>query len=259
LAASASARLAAAVDAYTTQVVALADWFAELPPATFIAPSALPGWDLRTLLGHIVLIHEGFGRILNTHSTQPPLSPHRYVARYRQDVDAIADSTRATASEHTAAQLADRLRRPVAVPEDVTERTVLAAPRGPVTALDWVTTRIVDVVVHADDLSRTFPDRDPVPTPRPALATAVRTLAEALTARAPGRSVEVRVPPFVAVQAVAGPRHTRGTPPNVVETDPVTWLRLATGRAAFAAEVAAGRVNATGPRSDLSSHLPVLS
>ena len=62
-----------------------------------------------------------------------------------------------------------------------------------------------------------------------------------LAAQAPGRSVEVRIPPFVAVQAVAGPRHTRGTPPNVVETDPVTWLRLATGRAAFADAVAAGR------------------
>ena len=67
------------------------------------------------------------------------------------------------------------------------------------------------------------------------------------------------VPPFVAVQAVAGPRHTRGTPPNVVETDPVTWLRLATGRLAFTDAVAAGAVRASGTRADLTDQLPLLS
>jgi hypothetical protein len=69
----------------------------------------------------------------------------------------------------------------------------------------------------------------------------------------------VRVPPFVAVQAIEGPRHTRGTPPNVVETDPVTWLRLATGREPFADALRAGRVRASGTRADLAPHLPVLS
>jgi len=84
-------------------------------------------------------------------------------------------------------------------------------------------------------------------------------LAEILAAQAPGRSVEVRVPPFVAVQAIDGPRHTRGTPPNVVETDPLTWLRLATGRLAFADAVATGTVRASGTRADLTRYLPVLS
>jgi hypothetical protein len=69
----------------------------------------------------------------------------------------------------------------------------------------------------------------------------------------------VRVPPFVAVQAIAGPRHTRGTPPNVVETDPLTWLRLASGRVSFATAVADGAVRASGTRADLSAYLPVLS
>jgi hypothetical protein len=94
---------------------------------------------------------------------------------------------------------------------------------------------------------------------RAALAAAVRWLAGQLVARAPGRSVEVRVPPFVAVQAVPGPRHTRGTPPNVVETDPLTWLRLATGRLAFADAVRDGTVRASGTRADLSAHLPVFA
>jgi Bacterial SCP ortholog len=95
---------------------------------------------------------------------------------------------------------------------------------------------------------------DPV---RDAARAAVRFLLDALAERAPGRAVEVRVPPFAAVQCVAGPRHTRGTPPNVVETDPVTWLELATGRLDWAAAVAAGRVRASGPRADISGYLPV--
>jgi hypothetical protein len=93
--------------------------------------------------------------------------------------------------------------------------------------------------------------------PRAELAAAVRATAQQLATRAPGRSVELRVPPFVAVQAIPGPRHTRGTPPNVVETDPRTWLLLATGRADFAAEVAAGRVRASGTRADVSAYLPL--
>jgi hypothetical protein len=117
---------------------------------------------------------------------------------------------------------------------------------------------VLDLVVHCDDFSRSLPDRDPVPLHRPALASTVRVLAEILAAQSPGRSVELRVPPFVAVQVVPGPRHTRGTPPNVVETDPLTWLRLATGRTAFADAVIAGAVRASGTRADLTDYLPVL-
>lgn len=78
-----------------------------------------------------------------------------------------------------------------------------------------------------------------------------------LAERAPGRSVEVRVPPYAAVQAVEGVRHTRGTPPAVVETDPATWLDLATGAVSWAAAVADGRVRASGERTDLSAYLPL--
>ena len=78
-----------------------------------------------------------------------------------------------------------------------------------------------------------------------------------LVARAPGRSVEVRVPPHAAVQAVEGASHRRGTPPAVVECDARTWLELATGRAAWADAVADGRVRASGERSDLSPYLPL--
>ncbi|NAS23949.1 hypothetical protein GT755_19925 [Herbidospora sp. NEAU-GS84] len=93
---------------------------------------------------------------------------------------------------------------------------------------------------------------------REALRAAVRYLLDELVARAPGRTVEVRVPPFAAVQCVEGPRHTRGTPPNVVETDPHTWITLATGREGWPAAVADGRVRASGGRADLSPYLPLV-
>jgi hypothetical protein len=93
--------------------------------------------------------------------------------------------------------------------------------------------------------------------PRAVLGAAVKTSARWLAQQVPGRSVEVRVPPFVAVQCVAGPRHTRGTPPNVVETDPATWLRLATGVLSWADAVAAGKVSASGNRADLAELLPL--
>jgi Bacterial SCP ortholog len=79
-----------------------------------------------------------------------------------------------------------------------------------------------------------------------------------LEALAPGHAVEVRVPPFGAIQCVSGPRHTRGTPPNVVETDALTWIMLAAGRADWPTTVANGLVRASGPRADLSAYLPVV-
>ncbi|WP_191844610.1 sterol carrier family protein [Catellatospora chokoriensis] len=90
------------------------------------------------------------------------------------------------------------------------------------------------------------------------LRDAVRALLARLAAMAPGRSVEVRVPPYGAIQCVEGPRHTRGTPPNLVETDPVTFLQLAAGRVDWAAAVADGRIRASGIRSDISSLFPIV-
>jgi len=101
------------------------------------------------------------------------------------------------------------------------------------------------------DETRPTPERD-------ALATAVRLTARTLAALAPGASVEVRVPPFVAVQCVSGPRHTRGTPPNVVETDPRTWLLLATGLLSLAEAKTAGALTLSGSRAGEIEHwLPV--
>ena len=93
--------------------------------------------------------------------------------------------------------------------------------------------------------------------PRAVVGAAVKTSARWLAQQVPGRSVEVRVPPHVAVQCIEGPRHTRGTPPNVVETDAATWLRLVTGALTWAEAVAQGKVSASGNRADLSATLPL--
>lgn len=102
------------------------------------------------------------------------------------------------------------------------------------------------------------PDDTPRPA-RPALADAVRRTARALAHDAPGHSVELRVPPFVAVQCIDGPQHTRGNPPNVVETDPLTWLRLATGDETWDSALASGRLEASGSRAaEIAAWLPVV-
>jgi Bacterial SCP ortholog len=106
-----------------------------------------------------------------------------------------------------------------------------------------------DDAVHVTEVTRAL-DSGQEP-PKEALRSAVRYLLLRLAEQVPGKSVEVRVPPVAAVQCIPGVRHTRGTPPNVVETDPVTWVRLATGRLDWAEAVA------TGSRADLSPFLPV--
>lgn len=136
----------------------------------------------------------------------------------------------------------ERLR--AALDAQLTELGRADAGEPPVACLEDA---LVDAVLAAYDAGY-----EPV---RPALRLAVKVLLDRLAADAPGRSVEVRVPPYAAVQCVEGPRHTRGTPPNVIETDPKTWLLLATGRTSWG-EVR-DRISASGERADLSGRLPI--
>lgn len=85
----------------------------------------------------------------------------------------------------------------------------------------------------------------------------VKRYLAALQEQAPGRAVEVRVPPYAAVQVIGGGTHTRGTPRAVIEMDGDTWIALATGETTWAEAVAAGRVHASGERADLSAYLPL--
>lgn len=115
---------------------------------------------------------------------------------------------------------------------------------------------LIDLLLRVVVAGRELPQ--PVDPDRSALRVASRALADRLAQRHPGRTVEVRVPPYAAVQCIAGPVHTRGTPPNVVETDPLTWLDVASGRVPFAAAVASGAISASGGRADLSEVLPLV-
>jgi uncharacterized SCP-like protein len=101
-------------------------------------------------------------------------------------------------------------------------------------------------------------DTSPAPS-RADLAAAVRLTARTLAEQAPGASVEVRIPPFVAVQCISGPRHTRGTPPNVVETDPRTWLLLATGLLGVTDASATGVLRLSGSRAgEIQTWMPLV-
>lgn len=122
----------------------------------------------------------------------------------------------------------------------------------PRAALDAAARALAELAAARDDVAPAGP------APREAERRAVKATIQALAATAPGRSVEVRVPPHGAVQAVAGTAHRRGTPPALVETDPATWLDLAGGTLSWADAVAAGRVHASGERSDLSPYLPLV-
>lgn len=235
---------------------------AALTDAQWAAPSGLPGWDVRLLVVHIVRQVEAVRRLL--------AEPAPQAGARITDLDHWALSTAGIADrlDEDTRQAAEDARDPLAALD--AEAALLAAQEkealrsdrvvphvfSSMRALDFTVTRLVELVVHSDDLARaTGLD---VTLDNQALAAVVRLLADALATKAPGNSVEVRIPPYAAVQCVEGPRHTRGTPPNVVETDPLTWIRLATGRLGWAEALDAAKVAASGERADLAPYLPVM-
>jgi len=245
-------------------VAAIGGWLrrdlAAAGPAVLDAPSVLPAWTVRDLAAHLLLVADSLVQLQPLTAAAPVLSVADYLAGYPAGAEVIAERTRAVAAgtddipaeyEQRWVQGWDRL-------DDLGAAASVQARRGPIRLADFLLTRVVEVVVHADDLARSVPDR-PAPTlPTEAERLAVRTLLDGLATRYPGRALEARVPPVAAVQCLAGPRHTRGTPPGVVETDPPTWLRLAAGRQLWADAVAAGLVSASGERADLAAYLPLL-
>ncbi|BBC34484.1 uncharacterized protein SGFS_057780 [Streptomyces graminofaciens] len=224
-------------------------------------PTRLGGWAVRDLAAHLTMAVETVSR--NLDRDEPPKADltlldwpfatavragdiaegTRDLAAAHPDLDALYARTERRLTEALAGAPGDRL---------------LAARTGAMTLEDYLVTRTVELVVHTDDLNAAVPGLD-LPYDRHALATCTRLLADALAAKAPGGSTEVRIPPYAVVQCVAGPRHTRGTPPNVVETDPLTWIRLATGRLDWATALDDAKVSASGERADLSKLLPLMA
>jgi uncharacterized protein (TIGR03083 family) len=226
-------------------------------------PSGLPGWDVHELLVHIALQIDALPHYLagpESTARAPELDLPSWVLSTGKIADDLDRQTRDEAQ--SAPDGPARIDEAVAQLEPVLESSVrgdLLIPHrfGAMRMLDFTVTRLIELIVHSDDLARAT--GRPVTLDRQALAATARLLTDTLAVKAPGGSVEVRVPPFAVVQCVEGPRHTRGTPPNVVETDPVTWIRLATGRTSWADARAAGAVSASGERADISALLPLLS
>lgn len=246
--------------ALVAQADAVVTWLSGQPPSAWRRPSVLPGWTVAELATHIAAVLASIPATLRQPTGDRPVSLAGYLAGYRKVAEEILERDVAGAAGRSPAEvLADiyAQRDEAAAAEPPSTRAV-RAPRGPISPADFLVTRAIELVVHADDLSRSLPEREPVALDRGALRVACQALADVLAERAPGRALELRVPPYAAVQAVGGPRHTRGTPPNVVETDPLTWVRLAAGRATWADAVEGSLVHASGERADLAPWLPLL-
>ncbi|MGX2996205.1 sterol carrier family protein [Streptomyces sp. JNUCC 64] len=228
-----------------------------LAPEALAAPTRLGDWTVRELVAHLSLAVGYLQRVLEVPApARRELTLDAYAAASFAAAGPVDETTRAAADGRDGEEpfaRADRVGEALAgAPDDRIVWTVA----GAMTLSDFLVTRVVELVVHTDDLNdATGLD---VPVDGRALAITTRFLADVLAVRAPGGSVEVRVPPYAVVQCGEGPRHTRGTPPNVVETDPLTWVRLATGRADWADRVGAAAVTASGDRADLTDLLPLM-
>ncbi|MET9555238.1 sterol carrier family protein [Streptomyces sp. NPDC006645] len=245
--------------AVLTQFAHVREAVLALTPEQLALPAGLGDWTVRELAAHLCFGVESVSRALE--QPAPPavevglpewaFATAAYAAPISDDVKAYA------ASAEPAELFARTAGRITALLADAPADRLIAIRVGAMRLGDFLVTRTVELVVHTDDLNRAA-GLD-IPLDRQALAACTRLLADALAAKAPGASTEVRIPPYAVVQCVEGPRHTRGTPPNVVETDPLTWLRLATGRTTWFEALESSQVSASGERADLGPLLPVMS
>ncbi len=246
------------------QYARVADVVDGLADADLDRPTRLPGWRVAELVAHTA---HGVAVVARYLAQPAPGRADRDLMGYLDGAVSVARDVAERAVQAAAgrtaedlqavmrAALADAQAALVDQPSDRLVATRLVALSLP----DFLATRCVEGLVHGLDLAAAL-GRAPAEIVHPdAARVVIRALVGLLAARAPGRSVEVRVPPYAAVQCVAGPRHTRGTPPGVVEADPLAFVELATGRLAWAAAVGDGRVRASGERTDLSGLLPLMA
>ncbi|WP_046508196.1 maleylpyruvate isomerase family mycothiol-dependent enzyme [Streptomyces odonnellii] len=234
-----------------------------LAPGQLALPTSLGDWTVRELAVHLALAVEAVSRTIEQSTTSgPPPTPlvtlqawpfatAAFAGDVDQDVKALAASTPPDELFERTAQ------RISALLPDAPDDLLLATRLGTMRLGDFLVTRTIELIVHTDDLNRAVAGLG-IPYDRQALAACTRMLADALAVKAPGASTEVRIPPYAVVQCVAGPRHTRGTPPNVVETDPLTWVRLASGRTTWREAIDGALVSASGERADLGDLLPLM-
>jgi len=261
---------AEARDAALAQYRRLVDVVAVLPEEMFAAPTRLTGWTVAELVAHLAANIHAVSRGLER--PEPPSAEVQLVDYYRAAANlagAVDRRARELAAGRDPRDLRAQLEQEVADATDALaglgragEVRLIVARLGAVSLADFLVTRCVEGLVHGLDLQHAvgLPGRRDDAADPAALRVVVRLFAAMLTAHAPGRSVEVRVPgpAGLAVQCIEGPRHTRGTPPNVVEADAVSFVEVMTGRVPWADAVATGLVRASGARADLSAYLPLL-
>ncbi len=226
------------------QYAVLVAAFAEVDPA---GSTDCEGWTVADLETHVAITARGLVRIAEAGADGPVTGGlddwARQLPGFADELDAMAKAERLS--------LAPQAKAVRGVLERHPQDRVVAQLTGRHSLRDAALFRLVEAVVHGLDAAIS-PDGT-------ALRIVVKELARMLAERHPGKSVEVRIPPYTAVQCMEGPQHTRGTPPNVVEADAVAFVRLCAGRDAWADLVRTGRVRASGERSDLSAQLPLLS
>ena len=219
---------------------------AALPTLDPGASTGVAGWTVHDVHAHLTATTAGLAQLLA--SPGPPVADSD-LAGWAAALPGLAEVIAATLPEVAdlkSAVVQAKTALEAADPErNVQQRT------GAHTLTDALLFRLIEGVVHGLDLG-IAPDRS-------ALKEVVRALVALLAETVPGHAVEVRVPPYAVTQCVAGPRHTRGTPPGTVEADPVAWLLVATGRLSWEAAVVDGRIRVRGDRADLRPHLPLLS
>ena len=209
-------------------------------------PTACEGWTVADLDNHMAVNLRGLAAVKERRVDRPASGGVAgwadALAAFAKTADELARGGRL----RTHGQVSSAL----AALDDHPAETVVHQATGDHTLRDAAVFRVIEAVVHGLDVEIA---------PHPAaLKLVVKELAGVLAERHPGRSVEVRIPPYTAVQCLEGPRHTRGTPPNVVEAEPVAWVLVCAGRASWADLVRSGKIRASGERADLSGLLPVV-
>jgi len=241
------------------QFALLAEAVKSLGDKDFKQPTKLDGWNVAALVAHIArngtTITDRIARGTND-------APENDVLAYLSGMSALAADVRDRAAGIGAETKPKDLRASVVAAADAVAAVdapfTLSIPgyNGTLSLGDFLVTRCVEGVAHGLDLKyATGVPEAPDPT---ALKVAVRILAALVERAAPGKAVEVRVPGHVAFQCLSGPKHTRGTPGNVVECDPVAFMEVASGRRTWSDAVATGSIRGSGGRADLSEWLPVI-
>lgn len=227
--------------ALAVQLAAFCHGVDALDPA---GPTDCAGWTVADLDNHMANNLRGLAAVEQRRVDTPPTGGLTAWAGELGRLAELADQIARSDRLHTRDFVGSALKALDDHPAD----TVVHQGTGDHTLRDAAMFRLIEAVVHGLDVG--------IEPARPALKLVVKALAASLAEQHPGHTVEVRVPPYTAVQCLEGPRHTRGTPPNVVEADPVAWVRLCAGRDSWSALVAQGRVRASGERADLSGMLP---